>query len=93
MNPNPEPAMHPDKADRAPRSITAVQGCSGCGRPQRHRVKTPHGIRRVYNRLKMTLVPNVVGVQPPRGNQCPRPRKHPVYAPLCKSCRKTALDA
>lgn len=71
-------------------NILTVQGCSGCGRPKQQRVKTPFGIRRIVNRLKMTRVPGVEAVEQLHPRHAPARRVFPVFAPLCKPCRKTA---
>lgn len=74
---------------RVGRSILTVQGCSGCRRPSVARIKTPFGTRKIYNRLKMTRIPGMVDVLPRQASGTVV-RTRPVYAPLCKTCRKEA---
>lgn len=73
-------------------NILTVQGCSGCGRPRKMKVKTPLGVRRIISRLKMTRMPGVVAVLPPHASSSGMPRRASVHAPLCKSCRAAAQE-
>jgi len=73
------------------RNILSVQGCSGCGRPRKQRVQTPFGMRSIFSRLKMTLIPGVEYVDRTHPRSGPKARRFPARAPLCKSCRQVAL--
>lgn len=90
MNAAPAPATVPDTSTQRP-GILAVQGCSGCNRPRRVRVNTPVGMRLVYTRLTMTRIPLVFAEEARHPRSAPVTRRYPVYAPLCKTCRQTAI--
>jgi hypothetical protein len=61
--------------------VTTAEKCEGCNKPKWMLLAvvgtTKHWFR---NRLKLTLVPLTV--------ETVRGKEHPVYAPLCKQCRR-----
>lgn len=86
----PAPGPIPGAARPKRPNILSVQGCAGCGQPERVKVQTPHGVRRWHNRLKLTVVPNVYATVQEHPRRAPVARQYPVFAKLCKGCRKTA---
>ena len=48
--------------------------------------------RTIHTRLKMTRVPGVEAVEQLHPRRAPRARIYPVFAKLCKTCRRTALS-
>lgn len=86
------PAPPPAQEPRPTRpNILTVQGCAGCNRPARVRVETVFGrIQKVNLRLKMTRIPGAFTTVQRHPRRAPVARKYPVFAKLCKSCRKLA---
>jgi hypothetical protein len=77
------------------RNILTVQGCSGCGRPRKQRIKTPFGTRVIVNRLKLTRVPASIAIatETLHPRRAPVTRTYSVLAPFCKTCRAQAQGA
>lgn len=73
--------------------VQRVRTCGGCNVPSKQKVKTPFGMRTIRRRMKMTRVPGVVGIECVHPRRAPKERRHHVYTPLCKTCRKLARGA
>lgn len=80
-------ASAPPPASPKRPGILDVQGCSGCGQPERQKVLTPFGVRKKTYRLKLTRVPGVAGLNATHPRSAPKERRFAVYAKLCKDCR------